>query len=360
MGKSTELEPLKELDFSIPLVLDSTKIVSYRHCPYKFFLSQMNHIRASEETPIALHFGGVVATGLEFFRRHAYTHHHLHEPALAYAIQAMALKWGDYTPLYGDYRTWERAVLAVHKYFQKWPTYSDEIIPMLHGPNNDPSFEFSFAVELPESEGFPLHPTGSPFILAGREDLMGYMRKEDNSKGLPVIEDDKTSKVLGQTWPDQWPMRHQFMLYVWALRRLKYPHRHVIVRGICPRANDIDLVQTLPLRFPDHLLDKFEFELKRTLFELVRAHELSFKWGSAGFERRFGDACMSYFRPCQFTHICNATPENELGFLKTMPREEWDPLGEEEVLLQLPKQAAEVLSSIPSTNERRAVALEQL
>lgn len=324
MGATTTLPPLEALSHDLPIVLDSTLITSFRSCPQKFFLAHMQHLRGGEES-LPLLAGGTFAAGLEAYRWKAYTTHFTPSVALEFALEAMTIRWGDYEVTDPrETRTFDKVVGALYEYFKRWPVHEDPIRPMLQGEREDPTFEFSFAVELDPARGFPLHPSGSPFLYSGRFDLMGSL------SGLPVIEDDKTTKALGPTWADQWNMRHQFMGYIWALKQLGYPARHVVVRGIGLKTK-IEIVETPPIHIPDHMLDKFEEALKSTVRDMISA-SVCVEMGDTHFPRNFGDACMSYFRPCTYTSLCSATPQNELGFMKTMNREKWDPLGTERIV----------------------------
>lgn len=326
MGSASELPPLEELSYELPQVVDSTIITSARSCLRKVFNAHMQHLRGEGEH-IPLLAGGTFAAGLEAFRWHSFTNFHVHDYAFDFAVEAMIIRWGDYIltdPK--DTRQFDKIMWALKQYFIKWPTLSDPIRPHFSGPREDPTFEFSFAVELEPSKGFPLHPTTSePFIYAGRFDLMGMYNSV-----LPVIEDDKTTRIVGPSWMDQWVMRHQFLGYIWALKQLGYPHRHVVVRGIGLK-KELELIETAPIHIQNHMLDKFEVSLKATLHKLVAAAKEA-KATNTMFPQDFGEACIQYFRPCIYTPLCLSTPKNELGFMKTMNREKWDPLGTERIV----------------------------
>lgn len=306
------LEPLTSLNYDLPVVWDNTMIVAFRRCPRYFFNAYMNHIRG-EGVALPLLFGGTFAKGLETYRKAFYTHNG--NPSIAYeaAYSSMITAWGENdSQIADDKRTFDRCALGVQQYFQQWPVDTDLLQP--HMSNNRPTFEYSFAIDLDPADGFPLHPTGQPFILAGRMDVLGTY------DSLPIFEDDKTTIVMGPKWADQWVTRHQFLLYGVALRKLEFRARHYMVRGICIRKEETAFEQTPPLRLQEYLLDKIEHEIKGTLADAAMMAE------QRHFPQNFGDACYSHFRQCPFWHSCAARPVNELGFLKTMPRNKWDPL----------------------------------
>jgi hypothetical protein len=336
MGSTSELPLLEELSYELPQVVDSTIITSGRSCMKKCFNAHMQHLRGDGEH-IALLAGGTFAAGLEAFRWHAFTNFHQPDYAFDFALQAMIIRWGDYVltdPK--DTRQFDKIAWALREYFKKWPTLSDPIRPHLSGPREDPTFEFSFAVELEPSKGFPLHPTTyEPFIYAGRFDLMGMYNDI-----LPVIEDDKTTRILGPSWMDQWVMRHQFLGYIWALKQLGYPHRHVVVRGIGLK-KELELIETQPIHVPNHMLDKFEDSLRSTLHRMVQVVTDARDKGGMP-DPEFGEACIQYFKPCVYTPLCLSTPQNELRFMRTMNREKWDPLGTERIVDQVKRFPYEV------------------
>jgi len=308
------LPPLTDYSWDLPIVWDNTMLMSFRKCPRSFFNSYMQHLR-SDAVAIPLLFGGTFAKGLEIYRKSYYAHSGNPEIAFERAYSAMITAWGDNPSHIGkedEKRTFDRCAHALLEYFRNWPVATDLLQP--HMSNNVPTFEYSFAVVLEPEMGFPLHPSGAPFILAGRLDLLGTY------DSLPIIEDDKTTTMMGPKWIDQWTTRHQFLLYGWALRHLGFKARHYMVRGICIRKEETAFEQTPPLRLQDYLLDKIGHEMKGTLADAVMMAE------HKTFERRFGDACYSFFRQCPFWNSCSARPENEMSFLKTLPRNKWDPL----------------------------------
>lgn len=313
---SRALPPLDQLSFEMPQVWDSTMIVAARKCPRYFLYAYANHIRGGGIAP-PLHFGGAFAKGLEAYRQ-AYWHNGgnpIH--ALQCGAEAIFEAWGDNPSVLisrgqPDKRTLEKCLLALMRYFERWPMATDLLQPHIDHTGKA-TFEYSFSFPL-EDPIFPRMTDGSPFILCGRMDTLGTY---DN---LPVWSDEKTTTSMGPSWADQWYTRHQFITYGYGLRGLGFKARHVVVRGIGIYNDDIQFAETHPIERPDHLLDKFAHELAWTLGQM-QAY-----FSAKQVPRSFGDACYSYFRQCDFWNVCSTKPAIELPFLRAMPRNEWNPL----------------------------------
>ena len=311
---STPLPPLTSIDYTFPQVWDSTMIVAARKCLRYFRNSYNNHLRPEGVAPPLL-FGGTFAKGLETYRQAYYEFVGNHSLALEAAYSAMVTAWGTNPTLLNQFetkRTFERCVPALICYFENYPIETDRLQPHINHDGR-PTFEYSFAVPL-EDHIFPRMEDGSPLLYTGRMDTLG------SYDGLPIFADEKTTLSMGDKWADQWPTRHQFHGYGWALNKLGYKAKHYLVRGIAIGTNDIRFRETPPLTIIPSLRNAFASELATTLWMVKKAfeHEQA--------PRNFGDACYSYFRQCIYWAACSTKPEFELGFLKTLPREKWDPL----------------------------------
>lgn len=318
MLQATPLPPLEELEYTMPAIWDSTMIVTARSCPRKLLYSFINHIRGGDTSP-PLHFGGAFAKGLEVYRKTYFESGGNTSHALQSGLEAIFVAWGDrpsqllYRGKLEEKRTLDKCLHALRLYFDWWPIETDRLQPHINNVTGKPTYEFSFAVPL-EEPIFPRQADGSPFILCGRADTLGTF------ENLPVIEDDKTTVAMGPKWADQWYTRHQFILYIWVLRKLGFKARHVVVRGICIRKEDIAFAETHPIHRQDYLLDKFEHELAWTLRQMQAYVD------ARQFPRNFGDACFSHFTQCQYWDVCSTKPAAELPFLRAMGRNQWDPL----------------------------------
>lgn len=310
------LPPLEEITYTMPQIWDSTMIVAARKCPTLLLYAYINHVRGGEGVNPALHFGGTFAHGMEAYRQ---TYWATKDKGTAFfvAAEAMINFWGDNPSVLiyrgkPDKRTLDKCIYALAQYFENWPIDTDRLQPHINS-NGTPTFEYSFSVPLDEPI-FPRMDDGSPFILCGRADTLGAY------DDLPVWSDEKTTIVMGDSWAEQWYTRHQFLTYGWAFRKLGFKARHVLVRGVGIYVDYVAFRETTPIERPDHLLDKFQYELAWTL------HEMKGYLHGRKVPARLGDACYSHFRQCQFWDVCSTKPAYELPFLRTMGRNEWNPL----------------------------------
>lgn len=314
---SIPLPPLESISYEMPEVWDSTMVVSARECETRFLYTYVNHLRG-DGLSVPLHFGGAFASGLEVYRKTFFLEGANESDAFLAGAEAIILAWGDNPSVIEvngkpDKRTLDRCICLLRDYFIRWPIPTDNLQPHINEVSGRPTFEFSFAIPL-EDPIFPRQDNGAPFIYTGRADTLGTL---DN---LPVIEDDKTTIAMGDKWAEQWYTRHQFLGYIYALKKMGFKTRHVVVRGACVRNEENAFAETHPIERPDHLLRKFEYELAWTLSTMQ--HFLR----NQTVPRRFGNACYSHFKKCQFWDVCATKDGYELPFLRTMKRAKWDPL----------------------------------
>jgi hypothetical protein len=318
-----QLPPLTYLDFSIPLVIDNTQVTAFRKCPRYWLYSYINHLRSSEGKSLPLVFGGAFAAGLEDYRR--WRHHGAtHATSFEYGCAAIVKSWGDnpheFPARNKDPRSQIRCMEALKFYTEYYPFHDDILQPHQSAGGG---FEFSFAVELLPEWGFPLHPSGEPFLYVGRIDMLGSWAK------MPIINDEKTTTRIQSNWPQLWPIRHQFAGYVWALQKLGLGTHQVLVRGLGIHSKEFVPIEGGPYRFPDFLLTKFEDDLRDTVTTMLTCHECaearSQHAALSEFNRNWGDACTSYNRVCHFSGVCFGDPANELSWLRSMPRDKWEP-----------------------------------
>lgn len=324
----TLLPPLTALSATPPQVLDSSQIVCFRSCPRKFLYTYCNHLRSHTGKSLPLIFGGAFASGLEHYRTARLVKTLAHKPALELAYCRAITSWGDNPSEMRekDPRTLPRCLQALDWYTKTYPIETDSLQPHTHSVSTcelGVTFEFNALVELSPSLGFPLHPSGSPYLYSVRFDTLGtYM-------GLSVFADEKTTTQVRADWPQQWTFRHQFAGYAWALQQLGYPHRSAVVRGVVIHKNDFVALETPPILYSPHTLQKFEEDLRHTVREIdfavtgVQINPIDPL--PDHFPRAWGDACSAYNTPCAFTHVCFGHPRDELDLLAQFPREVWNP-----------------------------------
>ena len=198
---------------SLPTYIDSTMMSTFRQCPQKFYTEFCLNLRPASLS-IDLHAGGCFASALENVYRHYW--------AGATFEEAKLRAFGEYMDQWGDFvsnkpsspKTRERVWEAVEEYFRRWSPETDPVQPL--NKSGGGAYEFTFALPLPTADrtgGFPRHPSGEPFIYAGRFDLLGVWNDR------PIIRDEKTTTSIGSSWANQWGLRSQFMGYVWACQQ---------------------------------------------------------------------------------------------------------------------------------------------
>lgn len=297
----------------LPIVLDSTRVTAFRKCPRLFYYAHILNLRnALQGKGLALTFGGAFAAGLEAYRR-ARQAGHLHTDAFYASAGQIIRHWAGNPaePREGDPRTLTRAITTVTDYEKRFPFADDHIQPKTEGE----SFEYSFAIELSPADGFPQHPSGAPFLYAGRFDFFGEVGGK-----LPVIVDEKTTVRFLPNWAEQWTYRHQFAGYLWSMQTLGHNVQSVVVRGVGIHKHATDFLETPPTRYPKDTLTKFQQDLAQTCHHITQAFE------TCTFPRAWGDACTSYNQACPFRAICFGPEANEGAWLSTFNVDVWDPL----------------------------------
>jgi len=298
----------------LPLVVDSTILSTFRACEEKGALEYVEGL-APSALGLDLHAGACIATALETLYDSIFYRNLSVAAALGATEIAFDAAWGDFEiPQYkldaGTAKTKERCFLAILDYASHYHPPHDHLLPY---PGVEKATEFSFGIPLTrETTGldFPLHPSGDPFIYAGRFDMLGLYH------GLPVVRDDKTCSSIGARWHDSWSLRAQFMGYCWAMRVLGIPLECVIVRGICIQKTQFKQVEA-EKRFPSHLLDRWLRVIRSTLERFVRAAE------TGDWQYSFGTECTAY-NGCPFLDLCTAPdPDQWKG---DFSRRRWNPL----------------------------------
>lgn len=294
-------------EFILPQYIDSTMISCFRSCPQKFALEFCYGLRPAAIS-VDLHAGACFATALEATYEAVWVEGLDLDAALQRSYRRFADAWGDFTPLSDTPKTFDRVWEAVETYFSVWPPFTDPVQPFII--NGRPALEFSFAIPL-ESKGFPLHPSGEPFVYSGRFDMLGTMH------GRPVGRDEKTTKSIGADWSSQWDLRSQFIGYTWAARQSGIEALDtIVVRGIGILKTKISTAEAVK-QYSDSLRERWFDQLRRDLWRLRRMHD------EDHFDFNLADAC-SIYGGCSFKLPCTSpTPENWFGQYTTR---RWNPL----------------------------------
>lgn len=302
--------PLISPTTELPLHIDSTMLSAFRACPQKFWLEFACGYRPSHIS-IDLHAGACFAEALETTYREIHSKHKSVNDALDVAQAKFMISWGDFeipehkrTAKTKD-RVWE----AVEDYFYVYPPLTDHVQPY-RKPDGEPTFEFTFAIPL-EGDGFPLHPSGEPFIYCGRFDMLGsYMSR-------PCVRDEKTQGTSPDAnWAEKWDLRSQFLGYVWACRQLGIDLNTVVVRGIGILKTKIAHAEAIKT-YSDFMIERWHEQLRRDLWRLRRCYDEKY------FDFNLGDSCTAYGN-CIFLPVCQSTtPES---WLSNFAINKWSPL----------------------------------
>lgn len=306
----------------LPLYIDSTMIVTFRQCPQKFFNEYIQCLRPKGRK-VDLVAGGAFAAGLEAAYVARIAHGFPMDSCLAAAYRAFAHSWGDFEDDPASGKSFNRTFQAILYYFEKYPIDTDPIQPMLRH-DDKPTVEFSFAIPL-DDPMFPRHPSGSPFLYAGRFDSFGIM------DGQMVIRDEKTTgKNFSYNWSDQWNLRNQFLGYMWAARRLGWPVTQVVIRGLLIQKTQFNHTEAFKL-YSDQLLDRFASQLARDLYRLCD------NYSSGYFDYDLGDACFAFGRPCSFMQLCETAEDDRAPWYTLYDRERWNPIDRTSNPVDLPE-----------------------
>jgi hypothetical protein len=298
---STELEPI------LPLYIDSTMISCFRSCPEKFRLEFIYGLRGASVS-IHLHAGGVFASTLEHFYNLVWINGMDQDQALEASYPHFLTEWGDFTYTKKTPKTRENMWDAVCTYVETYPPREDHVQPyILQGR---PCLEFTFAIPLLEEDGFPLHPSGSPFLYSGRFDLLGQWQ------GKPVVRDEKTTTRFDENWSSQWDLRSQFLGYCWASQMHGLEVDTVFVRGIAISMREVKHLEAIKI-YPQMLIDKWHEQLRRDM------HRLRKCWDEGYFDLNLANTCAE-FGGCQYRNVC-ASPEPEAWMSQYTVRR-WNPV----------------------------------
>jgi hypothetical protein len=288
-------------------VIDSTIISSLRSCPRKFYWA---YVQKLKPLGLSIHLaaGGAFAAGCEAariaqFRDSPDRQLSIDELMLA-AMPAFSKAWGDFPESGEEAKNFHNTFHALERYFQEYPPLADIVQPVIK-PDGSPATEFSFAIPLPVKNSI-----GEPYIYAGRFDLLGRFGD------LMVVQDEKTTSALGPYWLRQWDLRGQFLGYTWACRQLGYPVDHCVIRGIAIQKTQHQFA-TVPVQYPQHLIDRWYEELLRS------CHQINSLYEANVWPYNFAEACGSY-GGCSFHDLCIARePDNWLSNYETNT---WSPV----------------------------------
>jgi hypothetical protein len=305
-AQATDWEPY------YPEVLDSSMIAVMKQCPQlwkKVYIDEWK----SKVTRIDLHAGAAFAKGVEDGRRAFFEDGKEAEEAQAIGVASLLRYYGNVECPPENPKSAERMAGALTYYFDQFPLTHSTGYPILL-PGGKRAIELSFAQPLAIN-----HPiTGQPLIYAGRLDAVL------STLGDQFGCDEKTTKSLGPTWPNQWQLRAQLIGYKWGMKQWGIRVAGVVVRGVSILKTKYDHAESVNY-YPDWMVDRWEMELLEWIEESIRW------WKTKRYRYNMDFSCSAY-GGCGFLDTC--TSQNEQPWLETYyERRHWDPVTRTETLL---------------------------
>lgn len=299
-----------QLNPIFPNFIDSSMLADIKACELKAALRYIYGL-SPPTTSAHLVVGHTLAKGLEQTRRAFFTKGMSEEDSLRYGAQAALKSWPEDIPIDngGDKKSLVRVIDALEVYFKQYPLSSDPYRP-LGWEKQDPAVEYTFSIPIPI-----YHPTtGDLLTFVGRFDMLA-----ERSDMIFVL-DDKTCSQLGATWPQKWPLRGQFIGYVWGARKGAIPAMGYIARGICFYKYHTECLEATGL-FNERVIENWYTSMIKTVERFIRCFKENY------FAQAFDDACTAY-SGCPFADSCMA--HDPMPWLGQFTERRWDPLENEE------------------------------
>lgn len=274
----------------LPIHVSDHSIALSSACNRKHYWS---HLLGLYPTGKSVHLvaGAAFAAGVEAARRYCFAQA---SPAgvslstlLAAAYDAFHTEWGDYRAPDNprNAKTYAGTFQALANYLEDYHPGRDALQPLIR-PDGTPAVEYKFAVPLPV-----LHPSGDPFLLVGRFDMLASYNFAGMDLTVPV--DEKTASSFTEDWADSWSLSSQMLTYIWALRAQGYNITHAVVRGIAIQKTQF-AVRTALVNPTNDLLYRFEQQLLRNVTRMRDAW-LALRAGKP----------LEETHPCAFNKTCN-------------------------------------------------------
>lgn len=267
-----------------PVAIDSSMRAAFVECPTKFHYQYLRNLRPRGES-VHLIAGGAFARGCEVTRRAFYDEGKSLNEALELGIAAAVSHYGSFEPPPDSAKTCGRVVEALEEFFHQYPPFTDHCQPAKREDGKH-AIEFKFSVPLGVT-----HPTTKePILYVGRSDMI----VEYN--GMRMIEDDKTTSQLGQSWPGSWALRGQIDGYIWADQQHGNDTRGAVIRGISFLKTKFGHAESLQLRT--------KWQIDRWYKQLCRDIErMKGLWEEGVYDLALDTACTSY-GGCPFVALC--------------------------------------------------------
>ncbi len=213
----------------------------------------------------------------------------------------------EYTPPLEEWRTADRALDAIRKYNEAYPIDAE---PFNIIPN---TIELPFRIKLGEADIDSIVNThaGTFFV---KKVVIYWTGKIDGivDYGVNLIEDHKTTSIIGAPFYDDFVLSSQMHGYTWAGRKLGYP-----VEGL--------LLDVLALRKPSRTGTPTEFQRQRYFY--TEQHLAEWEKDTFTLITDFLEhLCRAYFPKspkwcfgkygrCQYWDVCTQVPEQRNAML---------------------------------------------
>jgi len=306
----TYINPIfQEGVYEFPSVVSNSILTAYKACPQKAFYSGILKIRP-KQLSVHLNAGKAFADGMNTFRQLYYSNEANFEDARQAAVKSIILSYGDFEPDEKDAgKSWDRCVGALLYALKVYPPDQDILKPTII--NGKVASEFSFAEPLDYDL---IHPeTKDPILYTGRFDTIMEMGSSENLFGF----DDKTTKQLGATWPDQWDLRSQFPGYSWGAQKYGINLQGTIVRGIKILKTVFDHAQVI-VYHPSWMIDRWHKSAVNTVQQMIKDYNAGY-W-----DTNLSDSCTAY-GGCEFKRLC-MSPNPEAWIEPYFEPNLWNPL----------------------------------
>lgn len=257
--------------------VDSSAIDLFLTCGRRFKLEALDLREPAEGSSHHLRVGGAFAQATDTLRR---------EGDLTKAIICLA----DSFPFDSTFppKTFSNTVLSLILYDERFSSS-----PLWEVAAS----EFSFTVDVPGHEDIS---------FVGRVDAL----LRSKTTGLLFVLDDKTTGRMGPKWGNKWPLRGQFIGYVWALRHLGFDVQGVVCRGVKISSASPEIAEFGPFFIHDHLLSSWEERLSHVVERMK----------SGPFLPAFNDTCAW----CPWHSDCRELPLEKITGRKREVL--WDPV----------------------------------
>lgn len=312
MSEETTVAPPKTTLHNV--VLDSSKLETFKECPRKFYYSHVLGWRQDSPNGNDLHFGTALHEALEYMLLYGATQANV-EPAFILFMKKYREKYAVETDPLFTRKNPASALTALQQYAD---TYGRE----------------KFKVHFTEVAGAV--PIGENADGSTREIFFRLDSVLEDERGSISTMDHKTGSRNDRAWRDQWNLRNQLFTYVHVLYTI-YEGDHsriygAVINGILFKDKSVELVRVPVRKTPDMMeawlgeVNSWVDFLEHHLLLLREEMETGHKPTMQSFPKN-DTACTKYYG-CQFMPFCTvwANPLKRsdappIGFVQ----EFWDP-----------------------------------